>query len=88
MAIVSSVLYNFGCAPALILYFWGLNQLAAVGWIAALVFAICAGLRLARNDRLETQNHERRQHDRVDRVVRHRAMRTFAKERDANAVAG
>ena len=39
---------NFGCAPALILYFWGLNQLAAVGWIAALVFAICAGLRLAR----------------------------------------
>jgi CDP-diacylglycerol--serine O-phosphatidyltransferase len=39
---------NFGCAPALILYFWGLNQIAAVGWIAALVFAICAGLRLAR----------------------------------------
>jgi CDP-diacylglycerol--serine O-phosphatidyltransferase len=32
----------------LILYFWGLNHLAAVGWIAALVFAICAGLRLAR----------------------------------------
>src|SRR5919197_1324078 len=39
---------NFGCAPALILYFWGLNHLEAVGWIAALVFAICAGLRLAR----------------------------------------
>jgi CDP-diacylglycerol---serine O-phosphatidyltransferase len=39
---------NFGCAPALILYFWGLNQLHAFGWIAALVFAICAGLRLAR----------------------------------------
>src|SRR6187401_3797987 len=29
---------NFGCAPALILYFWGLNLLGAVGWIAALVF--------------------------------------------------
>lgn len=39
---------NFGVAPALILYFWGLNELRTVGWIAVLVFAICAGLRLAR----------------------------------------
>ncbi len=39
---------NFGVAPALILYFWGLNELRSVGWIAALVFAICGGLRLAR----------------------------------------
>jgi CDP-diacylglycerol--serine O-phosphatidyltransferase len=39
---------NFGVAPALILYFWGLYQLKSVGWIAALIFAICAGLRLAR----------------------------------------
>ena len=39
---------NFGVAPALILYFWGLHELAIVGWIAAMVFAICAGLRLAR----------------------------------------
>jgi CDP-diacylglycerol---serine O-phosphatidyltransferase len=39
---------NFGVAPALILYFWGLHDLGHVGWIAALVFAICAGLRLAR----------------------------------------
>ncbi len=39
---------NFGVAPALILYFWGLHQLKSVGWIAALIFAICAGLRLAR----------------------------------------
>jgi CDP-diacylglycerol--serine O-phosphatidyltransferase len=39
---------NFGVAPALILYFWGLHELKAVGWIAAMVFAICAGLRLAR----------------------------------------
>ena len=39
---------NFGVAPALILYFWGLNELKSAGWIAALVFAICAGLRLAR----------------------------------------
>jgi CDP-diacylglycerol---serine O-phosphatidyltransferase len=39
---------NFGVAPALILYFWGLHELRSVGWIAALVFAICGGLRLAR----------------------------------------
>jgi CDP-diacylglycerol--serine O-phosphatidyltransferase len=39
---------SFGVAPALILYFWGLNALHSAGWIAVLVFAICAGLRLAR----------------------------------------
>jgi CDP-diacylglycerol--serine O-phosphatidyltransferase len=39
---------NFGVAPALILYFWGLHDLKSAGWIAGMVFAICAGLRLAR----------------------------------------
>ena len=39
---------NFGVAPALILYFWGLHDLRSIGWIAALVFALCGGLRLAR----------------------------------------
>src|SRR5580704_12124992 len=39
---------NFGVAPALILYFWGLHDLKSGGWIAAMAFAICAGLRLAR----------------------------------------
>jgi CDP-diacylglycerol--serine O-phosphatidyltransferase len=39
---------NFGCAPALILYQWGLFEYGNVGWIAALVFAICGALRLAR----------------------------------------
>src|ERR1700759_5172149 len=39
---------NFGVAPALILYFWGLHDLKSAGWIAAMVFAICASLRLAR----------------------------------------
>src|SRR5471030_2245122 len=39
---------NFGVAPALILYFWGLNELKSAGWIASIVFAICAALRLAR----------------------------------------
>ena len=39
---------NFGCAPALFLYLWGLHDLGNVGWIAAMVFAICTALRLAR----------------------------------------
>src|SRR5262245_20951511 len=39
---------NFGVAPGVILYFWGLFALGNVGWIASMVFAICAGLRLAR----------------------------------------
>jgi CDP-diacylglycerol--serine O-phosphatidyltransferase len=39
---------NFGVAPGLILYFWQLHELGNVGWIAAMVFAICASLRLAR----------------------------------------
>jgi CDP-diacylglycerol--serine O-phosphatidyltransferase len=39
---------NFGVAPALMLYFWGLHQLGNLGWIAAMVFATSTGLRLAR----------------------------------------
>lgn len=39
---------NFGCVPALMLYFWGLNEAGSFGWIAALAYAICAALRLAR----------------------------------------
>jgi CDP-diacylglycerol---serine O-phosphatidyltransferase len=39
---------NFGVAPSLILYFWGLHDLKSAGWIAAMAFAIGAGLRLAR----------------------------------------
>ena len=48
---------NFGVAPGLILYFWGLKPLGNLGWIAAMVFAICAGLRLARfNVQIEDPN--------------------------------
>lgn len=39
---------NFGVTPALVLYFWGLNGEASLGWIAALIYAICCMLRLAR----------------------------------------
>ncbi len=39
---------DFGVAPALILYVWGLHEIKSFGWFAALVFAIAAALRLAR----------------------------------------
>jgi CDP-diacylglycerol---serine O-phosphatidyltransferase len=39
---------NFGVAPGLMLYFWQLRELHDGGWIAAMVFAISGGLRLAR----------------------------------------
>jgi CDP-diacylglycerol--serine O-phosphatidyltransferase len=39
---------NFGVAPGLMLYFWQLHELGNAGWIAAMVFAISGGLRLAR----------------------------------------
>jgi CDP-diacylglycerol--serine O-phosphatidyltransferase len=48
---------NFGVAPGLILHIWGLKVLGNLGWIAAMVFAICAGLRLARfNVQIEDPN--------------------------------
>jgi CDP-diacylglycerol--serine O-phosphatidyltransferase len=39
---------DFGVAPAFLLFIWSLDQLSSLGWICALVLAICAGLRLAR----------------------------------------
>lgn len=45
---------SFGVAPALIVYLWSLRELPSFGWIAALAFAICCVLRLARfNARLD-----------------------------------
>ncbi len=39
---------NFGVAPALVLYAFVLDQARSLGWIAALIYVIAAGLRLAR----------------------------------------
>lgn len=39
---------NFGVAPPLLIYFWGLQDLRSAGWICGLVFAVCCVLRLAR----------------------------------------
>lgn len=39
---------NFGVAPALLLYVFILDEMKSLGWIAAIVYAIAAALRLAR----------------------------------------
>ncbi len=39
---------NFGVAPALLLYFTLLSEAKSLGWIAVLIYASCACLRLAR----------------------------------------
>lgn len=39
---------SFGCAPALILYYWQLNSLKTLGWIVCLLIAFAMALRLAR----------------------------------------
>jgi CDP-diacylglycerol---serine O-phosphatidyltransferase len=48
---------SFGVAPALILYMWSLQDWPRFGWFAALAFAICCALRLARfNARIDTED--------------------------------
>lgn len=55
---------NFGVAPALLLYFALLDSLRSLGWIAALIFAVCACLRLARfNVMLDDPNRPKWQKD-------------------------
>lgn len=38
----------FGAAPGIVVYFWSLHTLGAGGWLPALLYAMCAALRLAR----------------------------------------
>lgn len=39
---------SFGVAPAVLLYFWTLQHARGIGWVLALLYAVCACLRLAR----------------------------------------
>ena len=39
---------NFGVAPPLILYFWGLQDIPKTAWIFVLFFTVCCVIRLAR----------------------------------------
>lgn len=43
-----SDMVSFGVAPAFIMYQWVLHDYARFGWIATIVFVVCAALRLAR----------------------------------------
>jgi CDP-diacylglycerol--serine O-phosphatidyltransferase len=53
----------FGVAPALIIYFWTLEDLPRFGWIIALAHAICAALRLARfNANLDVDDQPHKRH--------------------------
>jgi CDP-diacylglycerol--serine O-phosphatidyltransferase len=38
----------FGAAPGIVVYLWSLQPLGALGWLPALLYAMCAALRLAR----------------------------------------
>jgi CDP-diacylglycerol--serine O-phosphatidyltransferase len=41
-------LVSFGCAPAILMYQYGLHTFGRVGWIACFLFMACGALRLAR----------------------------------------
>lgn len=52
---------SFGVAPALILFLWSLQEAPRLGWFAALAFAICCVLRLARfNARIDMVDEPRK----------------------------
>ncbi len=39
---------NFGVAPAIMIFTWGLGDTKSIGWIAVMIFALASALRLAR----------------------------------------
>jgi CDP-diacylglycerol--serine O-phosphatidyltransferase len=48
---------SFGMAPAIIMFLWSLQDFERFGWFAALAFAICCALRLARfNARIDVED--------------------------------
>ncbi len=49
---------NFGVAPALVLYVYLLDKVQSFGWIAAMIYAIAAGLRLARFNVMEERQNK------------------------------
>lgn len=52
---------SFGVAPALVLFMWSLKDVPRLGWFAALAFAVCMALRLARfNARMDLAEEPRK----------------------------
>ncbi len=45
---------SFGVAPAILLYYWTLQDAGGTGWVISLLFGVCVALRLARfNTRID-----------------------------------
>ncbi|MDN5247752.1 MAG: phosphatidylcholine/phosphatidylserine synthase [Wolbachia endosymbiont of Tyrophagus putrescentiae] len=40
--------FNFGAAPAFLLYFWKLQEIQVIGWMLVMIYMICMAIRLAR----------------------------------------
>ena len=54
---------NFGVAPAVMIFTWGLDDLKSVGWIAVMIFALASALRLARFNVMIDEDKPRWQKD-------------------------
>ncbi len=54
---------NFGVAPALMIFIWGLGDLKSFGWIAVMIFALSSALRLARFNVMIDEDKPRWQKD-------------------------
>lgn len=53
---------SFGVAPALVLFTWSLQDMPRFGWFAALAYAVCMALRLARfNARIDLPDEPRKE---------------------------
>lgn len=53
---------SFGVAPALVLFTWSLQDMPRLGWFAALAYAVCMALRLARfNARIDLPDEPRKE---------------------------
>tara|TARA_B100000686_G_scaffold10046_1_gene10135 strand:- start:3728 stop:4474 length:747 start_codon:yes stop_codon:yes gene_type:complete len=46
---------SFGMAPAFLIYVWKLKPFGRIGWMAAFLFLICAAMRLARFNSMESE---------------------------------
>ena len=54
---------NFGVAPAIMIFTWGLGEHRSLGWIAVMLFALASALRLARFNTLLDDDRPRWQSD-------------------------
>lgn len=54
---------NFGVAPAIMIFTWGLGEHRSLGWIAVMLFALASALRLARFNTLIDDERPRWQSD-------------------------